>query len=97
MRLTHGLALAASAALLLRAGGDEVAFPVTFAKGVLYTTLDRADNKQYRKLSAPKAAIDAVKAGQPSPGGTAITMVKFKPKLDAAGTWEGRQRPLHGS
>ncbi|MBO0739930.1 MAG: cytochrome P460 family protein [Hyphomicrobiaceae bacterium] len=62
-----------------------MAFPETFAKDVLYTTVDRADNKQYRELYAPKAAIDAVKAGQPVPSGTVITMVNFRAKLDAAG------------
>jgi hypothetical protein len=89
MKLTHMLSLAALAALMLtvavRAGGDKVAFPETFAKGVLYTTVDRADNKQYRELYAPKEAIDAAKAGQPIPSGTVITMVNFKAKLNAAG------------
>src|SRR5262245_40813798 len=41
------------AALLItvavRAGGDNVKFPVNYAKGVLYTTVDRPDNKQYRE------------------------------------------------
>jgi len=42
-------ATAASAiAIQVRAGGDKVAFPANFASGVTYTTLDRADNKQYR-------------------------------------------------
>jgi hypothetical protein len=89
MKLTGVLALAAPAALVLsvavHAGGDKVAFPETFAKDVLYTTVDRADNKQYRELYAPKAAIDAVKAGQPIPSGTVITMVNFKAKLNATG------------
>lgn len=69
----------------MRAGGGKVAFPETFAKDVLYTTVDRADNKPYRELCAPKAAIDGVKAGQPVTSGTVITMVNFKAKLDAAG------------
>jgi hypothetical protein len=43
-------ATAASAiAIQVRAGGDKVAFPANFASGVTYTTLDRADNKQYRE------------------------------------------------
>jgi Cytochrome P460 len=89
MKLTHVLSLGALGALLLtvavRAGGDKVGFPENFAKGVLYTTVDRADNKQYRELYAPKEAVDAVKAGQPIPSGTVITMVNFKAKLNAAG------------
>ena len=47
--------IAASAALAVvltaRAGGDKVAFPEDYAKGVLYTSVDRADNKQYREPS----------------------------------------------
>jgi hypothetical protein len=74
-----------SLTVAVRAGGDKVAFPETYAKGVLYTTVDRADNKQYRELYANKEAIDAVKAGQPIPSGTVLTMVNYKAKLNAAG------------
>ena len=85
----HVLSIAAVAAISLtvavRAGGDKVAFPTEYAKGVLYTTVDRPDNKQFRELYAPKAAIDAVKAGKPIPSGTVLTMVNFKAKLNAAG------------
>ena len=56
MKLMHVLSVAALAAVSLtvavRAGGDKVAFPENYAKGVLYTTVDRADNKQYRELYA---------------------------------------------
>jgi hypothetical protein len=69
----------------VRAGGDKVAFPQNYAQGVLYATVDRADNKQYRELYASKEAIDAVKAGQPIPSGTVLTMVNYKAKLNAAG------------
>jgi hypothetical protein len=89
MKSMHVLSVAALAAVSLtvavRAGGDKVAFPENYAKGVLYTTVDRADNKQYRELYAPKEAIDAVKAGKPIPSGTVLTMVNFKAKLNAAG------------
>ena len=33
----------------VKAGGDKIVFPEGFDKGVLYTTVDRADNKQYRE------------------------------------------------
>ena len=86
------LSVAAIAAVALtvavRAGGDKVAFPADYAKGVLYTTVDRADNKQYRELYAPQAAIDAVKAGKPIPSGTVLTMVNYKAKLGADGNPE---------
>lgn len=88
----HALSLAAIAAVSLsvavRAGGDKVAFPADYAKGVLYTTVDRPDNKQFRELYAPKAAIDAVKAGKPIPSGTVLTMLNFKAKLGADGNPE---------
>ena len=88
----HVLSVAAIAAVSLtvavRAGGDKVAFPAEYAKGVLYTTVDRADNKQFRELYAPQAAIDAVKAGKPIPSGTVLTMVNFKAKLGADGNPE---------
>jgi Cytochrome P460 len=89
MRTMQVLSVAALAAVSLtvavRAGGDKVVFPENYAKGVLYTTVDRPDNKQYRELYTSKAAIDAVKAGQPIPDGTVITMVNYKAKLNAAG------------
>jgi hypothetical protein len=89
MRLMQVLSVAALAAVSLtvsvRAGGDKVAFPQNYAHGVLYATVDRADNKQYRELYANKEAIDAVKAGQPLPSGTVLTMVNYKAKLNAAG------------
>ncbi len=68
-----------------RAGGDNVKFPENYAKGVLYTTVDRADNKQYRELYSTPEAIAALKAGQPIPSGTVLTLVQYKAKLDASG------------
>ena len=79
-----GTALAAIG-LAAQAGGDKVAFPADHAKGVLYTSVDRADNKQVREFFAPAAAIDAVKKGQPVPSGTVLTMVQYAAQLDAAG------------
>ena len=49
MKTYQVLSVAALAAVALsatvRAGGDKVVFPENYAKGVLYTTVDRADNK----------------------------------------------------
>jgi hypothetical protein len=68
------------------AGGDKVMFP-DFAKGTLYTTVDRADNKQYRELFVePATAIDAAKKGEPLPSGTVITLVQYAAQLDPQGT-----------
>ena len=69
----------------VRAGPDNVKFPVNYAKGVLYHTVDRADNKQYRELFVTKFAADEAKAGRPLPSGTVITMVNYKAKLGADG------------
>jgi len=85
----HVLSVAALAAVSLtvavRAGGDKVAFPDNYAKGVLYTTVDRPDNKQYRELYSTPEAVAALKAGQPIPSGTVLTLVQFKAVLNAAG------------
>jgi hypothetical protein len=70
------------------AGGDKIAFPQDYAKGVLYTTVDRADNKQYRELYGPAAALDAAKKGEPLPSGTVLTMVQYAAKLDPQGNPE---------
>ena len=44
-------AVAAFAAVVpARAGGDKVAFPENHAAGVLFTTVDRPDNKQFREF-----------------------------------------------
>ena len=80
---------AMSFAISAKAGGDLVKFPEDYAKGVLYTTVDRADNKQYRELYvSPPAAIEAAKKGQPLPSGTVLTLVQFAAKLDASGNPE---------
>jgi hypothetical protein len=67
------------------AGGDKIMFPEDYAKGVLYTTVDRPDNKQYRELFSTPEAIAAVKAGRPIPSGTVLTLVQYRAKLNAAG------------
>ena len=83
------VALAAvTLSVAVRAGGEKIAFPENYAKGVLYTTVDRADNKQYRELYATPEAIAALKAGQPMPSGTVLTLVQHKAKLGADGNPE---------
>ena len=85
-------AIACAAAALLaahaRAGGDKVVFPENHASGVLYTTVDRADNKQFREFYTSAAALDAAKKGEPLPSGTVITMLQYAAKLDAQGNPE---------
>lgn len=82
-------ALAASGvAQLASFGGERIKFPESYAKGVLYTTVDRPDNKQYRELFATPEAIEAARKGQPLPNGTVLTLVQYKAKLDAQGNPE---------
>ena len=53
---------------------------------MLYTTVDRADNKQYRELYvSPPAAVDAAKKGESMPSGTVMTLVQYAAVLDADG------------
>ena len=72
----------------VRAGGDLVKFPENYNKGVLFTTVDRADNKQYREVYTSQAALDAAKKGEPLPDGTVITLVQYRAKLAADGNPE---------
>jgi len=89
LRIVSAGALAAlSLTVAVQAGGDKVAFPEDYAKGVLYTTVDRADNKQYRELFATPEAVEAVRAGKPVPSGTVLTLVQYKAKLDKDGNPE---------
>jgi plastocyanin len=67
------------------AGPDKIKYPSDYLKGVLYQTLDRPDNKQYRELYATPAAIDAVRKGQPIPAGTVLTLVQWSVEQDADG------------
>jgi Cytochrome P460 len=67
------------------AGGDKVAFPAAFAEGVLYATIDRADNKQFRELFTSQAAIEAAGKGEPLPAGTVITLLQYRAQLDDKG------------
>jgi hypothetical protein len=58
------------------AGGELVQFPENFAEGVHYATMSRGSIKE--ELFTSRAAIDAVKRGEPIPSGTAITLVDYR-------------------
>ena len=92
MKTFHVICLAALVSIGLtatvRAGGDKVVFPENYAKGVMYTTVDRADIKQYRELYSTPEAIAALKAGKAIPSGTVLTLVLHKAQLDASGNPE---------
>ena len=76
-----GLLIAAQ----VQAGGDLIKFPDDWDKGVMYGTVDRPDNKQYRELWSTPAAVEAARKGQPIPSGTVLTLVQYKAQLDAQG------------
>jgi len=77
---------ALTAAVSVRAGGDKIMFPAEFAKGAVYMTLDRPENKQVREYYTSQAAIDAANKGAPLPTGTVITVVQYAAQLDAQGS-----------
>jgi len=60
----------------VRAGGELVRFPENFAEGVHYTTVHRGNIKE--EILTSRAAINAVKNGQPLPSGTVITLVDYR-------------------
>ena len=74
-----------AAAVHVRAGADSIVFPAEYAKGVVYMTLDRAENKQVRDYMTSQAAVDAAKKGAPLPDGTVIIVVQYAAQLDAQG------------
>jgi Cytochrome P460 len=95
MKFLTSLALSAIAATIVTGAamwsshaqrGELIAFPADYAKGVLYSTVERADNKQVRLLYvSPRSAIDAAKAGKPLPDGTVLTMVQYAAQVDDKG------------
>ena len=78
------LALAALSTAVL-AGPEKIKFPSDYRKGVLYQTLDRPDNKQYRELYTQAEVVDAVRKGQPIPHGAVITLVQWSVEQDDKG------------
>jgi Cytochrome P460 len=82
---TTALVAAVSVQAQVKPTGEKVAFPENYAQGVLFATLDRADNKQYREFYTSQAAIEAAKRGEPLPNGTVIINVQYAAQLDAQG------------
>src|SRR5262252_10634289 len=75
----------AALAVTAQAGGEKVAFPADYAKGVVYMTLDRPENKQVRDYMTSQAAVDAAKKGAALPDGTVVIVVQYAAQLDAQG------------
>ncbi len=58
------------------AGGELVTFPETYAEGVRYAVVNRGSIRE--EIFTSRAAIDAVKKGQPLPSGTVITLADYR-------------------
>ena len=82
---TVTIVAALAAAASVRAGSDKIAFPNDYARGVVYKSEDRSDNKQVRELFITREAVEAVRRGAPLPSGTVITSVRYAAQLDAEG------------
>jgi hypothetical protein len=82
---TVSIVAALAAAASVHAGSDKIAFPNDYAKGVVYKSEDRPDNKQVRELFITREAVEAVRRGAPLPSGTVITSVRYAAQLDAQG------------
>jgi len=88
--MIYRLLLATALVLLLitsgSAGPDKVAFPADYkTQHLLYTTVDRHDQKTVREFYASRETVQRAKAGQPLPSGTVLTMEIHKAKLDDKG------------
>jgi len=67
------------------AGPDKIGFPANYKDHVLYATVDRYDNKQYRELYGTPEAVKAAREGKAIPSGTVLTLIQYKAQVDAAG------------
>jgi len=67
------------------AGREKITFPAGYKDHVLYATVDRYDNKQYRELYGTPEAVKAAREGKPIPSGTVLTLIQYKAQVDAAG------------
>ncbi len=77
-----------AASIPVRAGGDKIAFPQSYAEGVRYMTFDHVATKTFRELYTSPEAVVAATKGEPLPDRTVITMVNYAVKLDAQGNPE---------
>lgn len=85
MKFTIVAIVAGFAVAGVRAAGDKVAFPESYANGVLYWVQDRPANKQVREYYTSPPAIEAARKGVPLPNGAVITVVQYNVQLDAQG------------
>ncbi len=82
------LLLTAAAAF---AGPEKIAFPAGYKSGVLYTMVDRPDNKTVRDVYANTEAAQAARSGRALPSGTVLSMEVYRARTD------DKDEPLRGS
>jgi len=87
------IAAAAAIAVPVLAGGDKVAFPADYGKGVVYMTLDRPRTSRSASIT-PARPRSTRQERRGAPQGTVITVVQYAAQLDAQGTRPRTQRPL---
>jgi hypothetical protein len=82
-----GLATLAIILMLVpvRAGSNKVVFPENYARGMMYTSHDLADQKEFRAFYITPAALEAVRHGQALPSGTVVTLARYDVQRDAHG------------
>lgn len=64
---------------------DRIKFPEGYDKGVLYTTVNRSDIKQFRELYTSAESVKAVREGKNAPSGTVLTLVQYAAVTDDKG------------
>lgn len=67
------------------ASSDKVVFPADYAAGVMYTSHDLVDAKEFREFYITPTALAAVRQDQSLPSGTVITLARYNVQLDARG------------
>jgi hypothetical protein len=90
-RVIPALATVLLLAAAASAGPEKIAFPAGYKSGVLYTMVDRPDNKTVRDLYGNAAAAQAARSGRPLPSGTVLSMEVYQARTDDKG------EPLKGS
>ncbi len=68
-----------------QAGGDKVAFPENYAKGIKYLVSDKPQLKQVHEFFAMPPSFDAARQNQPMPSGTVLVREEYDVQLDAQG------------
>jgi hemoglobin len=67
------------------AGPEKVGFPAEYKGHLLYTTVDRPDNKTVRNIYASPEGAKQAMAGRPPPSGSVLTMEVYRAKMNEKG------------